>query len=309
MLGAGANGSSPSSPSSKPSLLEGKVRFGCAAYESGLIFQQKADGLLGLSKARVSVLNQLASASKVPGANAFAVCASPTSGFLAIGQGTTAEEFPFCEAAVVRVPYMYNRRIKRKHLYAVALKSMAVGAAMVGGNAGGHDRDHPPVAVVVDTGSTLSYLPEGMHAAFVSRVDEALPAGSARAPRQLVSHRGDVCYTVGRDTRVGDFPQVRLSFSSGGAATGTNANASPSSPNSTLALGPQAYLYQQTNRLRQKMYCLLFHPSKASEALLGSVMLENVLVGFDNNKHLLSFRRCRCDQWAQEAEERRASGT
>ncbi len=98
-----------------------------------------------------------------------------------------------------------------------------------------------------------------------------------------------MCYAAGKETRLRDFPNVSLTFSPSARDASANASA--------LVLGPQAYLYQQTGRLRQKMYCLLFHPSKQSEALLGSVMLENLLLVFNNDKHFLSFRPCRCSQW------------
>ena len=268
------NGFEANNASSSPSsVVGGKVKFGCGSYESGLILSQKADGILGMSKSKFSLINQLASSNKI--SNTFSICSSQKAGILKIGDASLPREL--CKGGLIRVPYAHNRRIRRKHLYAIALKSMHVGDTLF---------TKQKRAVILDTGSTMSYLPESMHSAFVSLLEKMIPAGAGR-----VGRGSNVCYAPlapqggGRSSPFEDFPALTLSF-------GTQMD---------ITLPPHAYLFPQVapyKGQRTKMYCPLFQRQGkgANEIHLGSVMLENFLLVFED-RHV-SLAPCDCSSLA-----------
>ena len=139
------------------------------------------------------------------------------------------------------------------------------------------------MTLVVDTGSTFSFLPAGVYDQVTSRLDKAVrPLGAARVP--VGFGRGgakDACYEAmvpGKELKASDFPALLLEFSNG-----------------TLALGPQSYLFARKGGSggRKRRFCLLFQKTKGKVVGLGNIMLEDWLVEFSSLRQV-TFMPCRC---------------
>ncbi|QDZ24228.1 aspartic peptidase [Chloropicon primus] len=255
------------------STLRGKVTFGCSTTESGLIYSQKADGILGLSRSKLSLINQLGE-----GSGAFSVCPAKATGVLAVGR--IDEDWDWVKSSClggkrISVPYVRSRR-GRKHLHGVPLKGLHVGPL-----SSHNPRKQGSYTMIIDTGSTFSYVPPGLHSVLTEQLEKAL------APLAGVKVQGGpplrtTCFTgskAGEELSLSDFPPMRLVF-----------------PNATMTLGPNAYLYQGrgSGPAPRKAFCLLLSKGKGNEVHLGSIMLENFLVEFDRRE--VKFMPCDCSR-------------
>jgi hypothetical protein len=301
------NGANSSSSSSSSLSVDGRVKFGCAIHESGLIYSQRADGILGLSMSKFSLVNQLASARKIH--HAFSVCPSQKSGVLTIGSAELNWEFAkkhckavdrFSQTEVnsrggIQVPYVQNGNARRRHLYTLAVKDLAVGGTKVPQpRRSHHQHQHHPT--VIDTGSTMSYLPQEVYTPLMSLLRKQRPKGTLQLGRQALRHAGDVCYMVEKGASLSDFPKIQINFSGQGVGKANQPRNFNGGSGSALTLGPHAYLYLQggVSRTGQKTYCSLFQKTSGHTIQLGSVMLENFMLVFDNERKQLGIHSCDC---------------
>lgn len=243
------------------SVLTGRASFGCATFESGLIRTQKADWILGLSRSKLALLNQMKRGGRE--ASSFGICAAQKTGIFALGRVDPALLVKKCKGPEARMRLIHNRRTRRKHLFAVGLRG-----AHLGGQ--GETRGAERRAMVIDTGSTLSYFPKRLFEDLTRQL-ERVP-GTRRVPVRGV--QGGHCFSGAEEGGWARWPDLRLVLG-----------------NATLAIPPRNYL----SRAKQgsEVYCPLFAQSKGHEIHLGSVMLEGFMVEF-SARELTIWSKCNC---------------
>jgi hypothetical protein len=253
------------------------VVFGCETRETGEIFRQRADGLLGLGDSDASVVNQLAGAGEI--ADAFTLCLGGVEGggVLVLGDaaGTPAG------AAAAAAPLAYTpllRSPSHPFYYTVRLEALAVGGAPL-------PVDPEEYAVgygaVLDSGTTFTYLPTAAYTALAAAVEAAaLGAGLARVRGPDPAYE-DVCFGGAPDH--GDaaglaaaFPSLELRLG-GGAA---------------LAVGPLNYLFVHT--FGSGKYCLGVFDNGAAGTLLGGITFRDVMVHYDRAGRRVGLGRAAC---------------
>ncbi|KAL9234866.1 hypothetical protein vseg_009684 [Gypsophila vaccaria] len=134
----------------------GSVVFGCGAKQSGQLSStdEALDGIMGFGQANSSVLSQLAAAGKVQKSFSHCLDNENGGGIFAIGQ--------LVEPKLNTTPLIPNQ----PH-YNVGMKSVEVGGEVLKLSTGSSGSDR---GVVIDSGTTLAYLPDDIYNAIVEKV-------------------------------------------------------------------------------------------------------------------------------------------
>jgi len=282
-----------------------RMVFGCATRETGSIHTQPAAGIAGLGADAAGLVDQLAPSGAIPG-RAFALCLAPpppptatmasddqaagsraaagaAGGALLLGLGMP----PGLEAVPGTVTTPLVRRAGgTSSYYTVRLRALALGGP------GAPPLDTAPVpqpdvwaaghGVVLDSGTTFTYLPRPAHAAFVRAVGgAAAEAGLSRVPGPDPAWK-DVCWSGGggggggsggssADTTA-SFPDMTLVFDGGGPA---------SAPGAALSLPPRNYVFPHPSR--RGAVCLGVFDNGDAGTILGGIAFLDTLVQIDRS--------------------------
>ena len=264
-----------------------RVRFGCETRETGEIFSQEVDGLLGLGNSEDNIVRQL-------GLRQFSLCFGLVEGegALVLGQSPALED-EHVLGRVAFTPLVENREdlyeSSYQPYYTVMMERLRVGGAWgedVMANMmdleGERDADRRQRQVVLDSGTTFSYMPTRIFEAFAAAVsDHAVGRGLYTVPGPDPNFE-DICFGgAGRhddlDALESVFPKVMLTFEGG----------------ADLELAPLQYLFVHT--FDSGKYCLgMFDNGEDEGFLLGGITFRNVLVTYDLENKRIGFGEASC---------------
>ncbi|CAN0905552.1 Aspartic proteinase 36 [Linum grandiflorum] len=241
--------------------------FGCENVETGDLYSQRADGIIGLGRGRLSIVDQLVDKKVI--SDSFSLCYGGMDvggGAMVLGGISPPADMVFTHSDPYRSPY-----------YNIELKGLRVAGKSLKLNPKVFDARH---GTVLDSGTTYAYLPEE---AFVPLKDAIMKEISAL--RQIHGpdpNYNDICFSgAGRDVSElsKKFPKVDMVFSNGQA----------------LTLSPENYLFRHTKV--SGAYCFgIFQNGKDPTTLLGGIIVRNTLVTYDRENDKIGFWKTNCSE-------------
>ncbi|XP_077233719.1 aspartic proteinase Asp1-like [Tasmannia lanceolata] len=252
----------------KESALEPqRAVFGCENTETGDLFSQHADGIIGLGRGKLSIMDQLVEKSVI--SDSFSLCYGGMDvggGAMVLGGISPPHEMVFSPSDPIRSPY-YNIELKEIH---VDKKPLQLNPRIFNSKHG----------TVLDSGTTYAYLPEAAFVAFKDAVVKQLhPLKQIRGPDP---NYNDICFSgAGSDVSQLSkaFPEVEMVFGNG----------------QKLSLAPENYLFRHSKV--HGAYCLgIFQNGKDPTTLLGGIIVRNTLVTYDRENQRIGFWKTNCSE-------------
>lgn len=241
--------------------------FGCENAETGDLFSQHADGIMGLGRGHLSIMDQLVDKGVI--ADSFSLCYGGMDvggGAMVLGGISPPPGMVFSRSDPTRSPY-YNIELKEIH---VSGKKLHIDSKVF-------DAKH---GTVLDSGTTYAYFPEE---AFVSLRDAIMSnLHSLKQIRGPDPNYKDLCFSgagsdVSQLSKV--FPEVDMVFGNG----------------QKLLLSPENYLFRHSKV--NGAYCLgIFQNGKDPTTLLGGIIVRNTLVTYDRQNETISFWKTNCSE-------------
>eukprot|EP00879_Flechtneria_rotunda_P002524 GHRR01002722.1.p1 GENE.GHRR01002722.1~~GHRR01002722.1.p1 ORF type:complete len:475 (+),score=86.21 GHRR01002722.1:1876-3300(+) len=241
------------------------VTFGCENSETGEIYRQKPDGILGMGNSAAAFHSQLAAAGAIP--DVFSLCFGfPSGGALLLGQAPVPGNPTFQWTPLIRSGW--------GDFFTVNMESVIFN---------GKQLDVPATAfssgygTVLDSGTTFIYLATPAYQLFAASV---FAAASAAGLKHFTNKYRDNCWS-GLKPDYADiekmFPPASLGFGGG----------------TLLQLPAYRYLYQFAP---SGTYCLAVFDNGNSGSLLGGVATRNVLVRYDVDNQRIGFAEMDCNK-------------
>ncbi|TYH17824.1 hypothetical protein ES288_A05G221400v1 [Gossypium darwinii] len=197
-------------------LMPQRAVFGCENVEIGDLYNQRADGIMGLGRGRLSIMDQLVDKGFI--GDSFSLCyggMDVDGGAMVLGKITPPPDMVFSHSDPFRSPY-YNIEMKEIH---VAGKRLELPDGAFDGRHG----------TVLDSGTTYAYFRRDAFAAFRDAILSAVHF-LKRIPGPDPNYN-DICFTgAGRDVSQLPkiFPLVEMVFNNG----------------KKLLLSPENYLFR-----------------------------------------------------------------
>ncbi|KAI3808545.1 hypothetical protein L1987_24498 [Smallanthus sonchifolius] len=245
-----------------------RATFGCENSESGDIYTQRADGIMGLGRGDLSLIDQLVDRGVI--SDSFSLCYGGMDvggGAMVLGGISPPYGMVYAYSDPIRSPY-YNVDLKELH---VAGKRLPLNPSIFDGKHG----------TVLDSGTTYAYIPEEVFLVFKDAIMKELH--SVKQIRGPDPKYKDICFS-GAGSDVSElpetFPSVEMVF---GRAH-------------RLSLSPENYLF----RVRGA-YCLgIFQNAKEPTTILGGIIVRNTFVMYDREHDKIGFLKTNCsDLWAR----------
>ncbi|XP_010558952.1 PREDICTED: aspartic proteinase CDR1 isoform X2 [Tarenaya hassleriana] len=241
--------------------------FGCETVETGDLYSQRADGIIGLGQGDLSLVDQLVDKGVI--SDSFSLCFGGMDidgGAMILGGFSYPSDMVFTESDPDRSPY-YNIDLMGIR---VAGKQLPLNPSVFDGEYG----------TVLDSGTTYAYLP---NAAF-----SALKEAVMRKVSELKQIDGpdpnfkDICFSIATRDALElskTFPAVEMVFKSG----------------QTWLLSPENYLFRHSKM--KGAYCLgVFPNGNDHTTLLGGIVVRNTLVVYDRENSKVGFWRTNCSE-------------
>uniref|UniRef100_A0A1J3JDG9 Aspartic proteinase-like protein 2 n=1 Tax=Noccaea caerulescens TaxID=107243 RepID=A0A1J3JDG9_NOCCA len=242
--------------------------FGCENAETGDLFSQRADGIMGLGRGKLSVVDQLVDKGVIE--DSFSLCYGGMEvggGAMVLGKISPPAGMVFAHSDPFRSPY-YNIDLKQMH---VAGKSLKLNPKVFNEKHG----------TVLDSGTTYAYFPKQAFNAIKDAVIKEIP--SLKRIHGPDPNYDDICFSgAGRDVAEvhNYFPEIAMEFGNG----------------QKLILSPENYLFRHTKV--RGAYCLGIFPDRDSTTLLGGIVVRNTLVTYDRENDKIGFLKTNCsDLW------------
>ncbi|ESW28744.1 hypothetical protein PHAVU_002G014200 [Phaseolus vulgaris] len=244
-----------------------RATFGCENDETGDLYTQHADGIMGLGRGDLSIMDQLVEKKVI--SDAFSLCYGGMGvggGAMVLGGISPPADMVFTHSDPGRSPY-YNINLKEVH---VAGKRLNLNPKVFDGKHG----------TVLDSGTTYAYLPESAFLAFkdaIMKDTHSLKRISGPDPRY-----NDICFSgAGSDVSQlsKSFPVVDMVFENG----------------HKLSLSPENYLFRHLKV--RGAYCLgVFSNGNDPTTLLGGIVVRNTLVMYDREHTKIGFWKTNCSE-------------
>ncbi|KAA3457442.1 aspartic proteinase-like protein 2 isoform X1 [Gossypium australe] len=253
-------------------LVPQRAVFGCENEETGDLYSQRADGIMGLGRGDLSVVDQLVEKGVI--SDSFSLCYGGMDiggGAMVLGGISAPSDMVFTHSDPFRdgnSPY-YNIDLKEIH---VAGKQLPLDPSIF-------DEKH---GTVLDSGTTYAYLPEAAFVAFKNAIIKELD--SLKQIRGPDPNYIDICFSSGSsNVNVSElskiFPTVELVFGD----------------QKKLLLSPENYLFRHS-KVRGS-YCLgIFQNEKDPTTLLGGIIVRNTLVTYDREHSKIGFWKTNCSE-------------
>ncbi|KAB2039544.1 hypothetical protein ES319_D02G017100v1 [Gossypium barbadense] len=256
----------------KTSSANGSVIFGCGATQSGNLGssnEESLDGILGFGKANSSMISQLASSGKVK--NMFAHCLDGVNGggIFAIGH-------------VVRPKVNMTPLVPNQPHYNVNMTAVQVGHDFLSFTPDIFDSGDRQ-GVIIDSGTTLAYLPEMVYEPLVSKILSRQPDLKLQT-----IHDEYTCFQYSKSLDEA-FPNVTFHFEN----------------SVTLKVYPHEYLFPYNG-----LWCIGWQNSgmqsrdRKNMTLLGDLVLSNKLVLYDLENQTIGWTEYNCSSSIQVLDER-----
>lgn len=241
--------------------------FGCENVETGDLYSQHADGIMGLGRGDLSIVDQLVEKGVI--SDSFSLCYGGMEiggGAMVLGGIFPPPDMVYAYSDAGRSPY-YNIDLKEIH---VAGKQLALKPSIFDGKHG----------TVLDSGTTYAYLPEAAFLAFKEAIMKEI-----RSLKQIHGpdpNYNDICFSgAGSDISqlTKTFPVVDMVFGNG----------------QKLSLSPENYLFRHSKV--RGAYCLgIFQNGKDPTTLLGGIIVRNTLVMYDREHSKIGFWKTNCSE-------------
>ncbi|XP_057491725.1 aspartic proteinase 36-like [Actinidia eriantha] len=248
-------------------LAPQRAVFGCENVETGDLYSQHADGIVGLGRGDLSVVDQLVGRHVI--SDSFSLCYGGMDfggGAMVLGGISPPSDMVFTHSNPRRSPY-YNIELKEIN---VAGKKLSLNPRIFDGKHG----------TVLDSGTTYAYLPEAAFLAFKEAIRKELH--SLKQIRGPDPNYNDICFS-GAGSDVSElsktFPVVDMVFGNG----------------QKLSLSPENYLFRHSKV--HGAYCLgIFQNEKDPTTLLGGIIVRNTLVMYDREHEKIGFWKTNCSE-------------
>ncbi|CAN7110599.1 hypothetical protein BRARA_A02153 [Brassica rapa] len=249
-------------------LTPQRAVFGCETVETGDLYSQRADGIIGLGQGDLSLVDQLVDKGLI--SNSFALCYGGMDlggGSMVLGGFAYPSDMIFTDSDPDRSPY-----------YNIDLTGIRVAGKQLSLSSGVFDGEH---GAVLDSGTTYAYLPDAAFAAFEEAVmREVSPLKQIDGPDPNFK---DTCFHVAPSNDASGlskiFPSVEMVFKSG----------------QSWLLSPENYLFRHSKV--HGAYCLgVFPNGKDHTTLLGGIVVRNTLVVYDRENSKVGFWRTNCSE-------------
>ncbi|KAL5753082.1 hypothetical protein ACOSP7_023253 [Xanthoceras sorbifolium] len=248
-------------------LAPQRAVFGCENVETGDLYSQHADGIMGLGRGDLSVVDQLVEKGVI--SDSFSLCYGGMDiggGAMVLGGISPPADMVFAHSDPLRSPY-YNIDLKK---ILVAGKPLSLNPKVFDGKHG----------TVLDSGTTYAYLPEAAFVAFKEAIMKELQ--SLKQIRGPDPNYNDICFSGGSSdvTKLSDtFPAVEMAFGNG----------------QKLLVSPENYLFRHSKV--RGAYCLgIFQNGKDPTTLLGGIIVRNTLVMYDREHSKIGFWKTNCSE-------------
>ncbi|TYJ10862.1 hypothetical protein E1A91_A11G236900v1 [Gossypium mustelinum] len=244
-----------------------RIVFGCETEETGELYRQHADGIIGLGRGDLSIVDQLVEKGVI--SDSFSLCYGGMDvggGAMVLGGISAPSDMIFSYSDPVRSPY-YNIDLKEMH---VAGKKLDLDPSVF-------DRKF---GTVLDSGTTFAYFPEAVFEAFKDTIMKEL--NSLKQISGAVPSYNDTCFS-GISSDVSQlsktFPTIELVFEN----------------QQKLLLTPENYLFRHSKV--QGAYCLgIFQNGMDPTTLLGGIIVRNTLVTYDRKDSKIGFWKTNCSE-------------
>ncbi|KAL0913497.1 hypothetical protein M5K25_016962 [Dendrobium thyrsiflorum] len=240
--------------------------FGCETSETGDLFNQHADGIMGLGRGQLSIMDQLVDKGVIN--DSFSLCYGGMDiggGSMVLGGIPLPPDVVFARSDPVRSPY-YNIDLKG---IVVLGKKLDLSPSVFDGKHG----------TVLDSGTTFAYLPKEAFIAFRDAMMDKILLKQIPGPDP--NYR-DICFSgAGSDVSQLSkfFPEVDMLFGDG----------------QKLKLSPENYLFRHSKV--HGAYCLgVFQNGNDLTTLLGGIVARNTLVIYDRRNERIGFWKTNCSE-------------
>ncbi|CAA3013199.1 aspartic ase 2 [Olea europaea subsp. europaea] len=241
--------------------------FGCENVETGDLYSQHADGIMGLGHGDLSIVDQLVDKGVI--SDSFSLCYGGMDvggGAMVLGGIVPPSDMVFALSDPDRSPY-YNIDLKEIH---VAGKALPLSPKVFDGKHG----------TVLDSGTTYAYLPESAFAAFKDAIMKELH--TLKQIKGPDPNYNDICFSGSSSDSSQlskTFPSVDMVFNNG----------------QKLSLYPENYLFRHSKV--HGAYCLgIFQNGKDPTTLLGGIVVRNTLVTYDREHEKIGFWKTNCSE-------------
>ncbi|CAN1262265.1 Aspartic proteinase 36 [Linum perenne] len=242
-------------------ILNGSVVFGCGATQSGQLgtSSEALDGIVGFGQSNTSMFSQLASSGKVKRVFSHCLDSVKGGGIFAIGE-------------VVAPKYSTTPMIPHQTHYNVILEEIEVGKEMLDLPTDFFDTKDGK-GTIVDSGTTLAYLPEVAFESLMSKILARQPGLKLQTVEEQFS-----CFQFSGKIDDG-FPVVTFHFKK----------------SLNLSVYPHDYLFS----IREDTWCFGWQNSGSQAGkdmfLLGDLVLSNKLVVYDLEKEVIGWTNYNCE--------------
>ncbi|KAK6258604.1 hypothetical protein SCA6_013078, partial [Theobroma cacao] len=257
-------------------LVPQRAVFGCENEETGDLYSQHADGIMGLGRGDLSVVDQLVEKGVI--SDSFSLCYGGMDiggGAMVLGGISSPPDMVFSYSDPER-RYVFFRDGNSPY-YNIDLKAIHVAGKQLPLNPNVFDVKY---GTVLDSGTTYAYLPEAAFAAFKNAIIKELT--SLKQIRGPDPNYNDICFS-GASSDVSElskiFPTVEMVFDN----------------QQKLLLAPENYLFRHS-KVRGG-YCLgIFPNEKDPTTLLGGIIVRNTLVTYDREHLKIGFWKTNCSE-------------
>ncbi|KAH0646603.1 hypothetical protein KY284_034487 [Solanum tuberosum] len=260
-------------------LAPHRAVFGCENLKTGDLYSQHANGIMGLGRGDLSIVDQLVEKHVI--SDSFSLCYSGMDfggGAMVLGGINPPSEMVFTHLDPLRSPY-YNIELKGIH---VAGKALNLNPQIFDGKHG----------TVLDSGTTYVYLPEAAFVVFKSVVMKELH--SLREIEGPDPNYKYICFSdAGSDVSQlsKSFPFVDMVFSNGKKLSLTPENYLF---RHSKVLGPTALEFSRMGRTQllflETLTCVLF------AYIAPGIIVRNTLVSYDRENARIGFWKTNCSK-------------
>ncbi|KAK6120848.1 hypothetical protein DH2020_045404 [Rehmannia glutinosa] len=244
--------------------------FGCENMETGDLYSQHADGIMGLGRGDLSIVDQLVDKGVI--SDSFSLCYGGMDvggGAMVLGGISPPADMVFTRSDPVRSPY-YNIELREIH---VAGKKLPLNPMVFDGKHG----------TVLDSGTTYVYFPEKAFAAFKEAIFKELH--SLKRIQGPDPNYNDICFSgAGSDISQLSKPFHQLKWYL---------------TKDRSSCWPLKITCSEYHSKVHGSYCLgIFQNGKDPTTLLGGIVVRNTLVTYDREHEKIGFWKTNCsDLW------------